>query len=224
MIDRRTILKGITAIPILAVLGGVGASLLSFLKPNLKPLSVPTAEVPQNKDLVAASLDEFPKEWDVKEFVFTQITPEYSSKGTQQTDIPGYILRVPKVPALDPTKIGDLGSLREGYGEADHKGTNYSMVVISRICAHLGCIFEYHTGDQVCTGFNYCGESVAVKGKAGHPLFSCPCHLSVYNPVEVQDVSGVMRVGRVVSGPAPRTPFPFRFVIDNGNVIIKGYG
>jgi Rieske Fe-S protein len=223
MIDRRTILKGLTAVPLLAVLGGVGAALLSFLKPNLKPLSVPTAEIPQNKDLTAASLDEFPKEWDVKEFVFTQITPEYSSKGTQQTDIPGYILRVP-TGKLDPAKIGDLGALREGYGEAEFKGEKYSMVVISRICAHLGCIFEYHTGDQVCTGFNYCGESVAVKGKEGHPLFSCPCHLSVYNPVESQDVSGIERVGRVVSGPAPRTPFPFRFVLESGNVVIKGYG
>ncbi len=222
MIDRRTILKGITAIPILAVVGGMGAALLSFLKPNLKPLSIPTAEVPQNKDLNAASLDEFPKEWDVKPFVFTQITPEYSSKGSQQTDIPGYILRVPNV--LDPAKIGDLGALREGYGVAEHKGEKYSMVVISRICAHLGCIFEYHTGDEVCTGFNYCGESVATKGAAGHPLFSCPCHLSVYNPIESQDVSGVQRVGKVVSGPAPRTPFPFRFVLESGNVIIKGYG
>lgn len=224
MIDRRTILKGLTAVPLLAVLGGVGSALLSYLKPNLKPLSVPKAEIPQNKDLIAASLDEFPKEWDVKEFVFTQITPEYSSKGTQQTDIPGYILRVPKVEVLDPAKIGNLGDLREGYGEADHKGTKYSMVVVSRICAHLGCIFQYHTGDEVCTGFNYCGESTALKGKAGHPLFSCPCHLSVYNPIEIQDVSGVMRVGHVVSGPAPRTPFPFRFVLENGNVIIKGYG
>ncbi len=221
MIDRRTILKGITAIPILAVLGGVGSALLSFLKPDLKPLSIPTAEIPQNKDLIAASLDEFPKEWDVKEFVFTQITPEYSSKGTQQTDIPGYILRVPKVPVLDPTKIGNIGGdLREGYGEADHKGEKYSMVVVSRICAHLGCIFQYHTGDEVCSGFNYCGET----GPKGHPLFSCPCHLSVYNPVEVQDVAGVMRVGHVVSGPAPRTPFPFRFVLESGNVVIKGYG
>jgi Rieske Fe-S protein len=222
MIDRRTILKGITAIPILAVLGGVGSALLSFLKPNLKPLSIPKAEVAQSKDLIAASLDEFPKEWDVKEFVFTQITPEYSSKGTQQTDIPGYILRVPKVEVLDPNKIGkfDDKGLREGYGEAEHKGENYSMVVVSRICAHLGCIFQYHTGDEVCSGFNYCGET----GSKGHPLFSCPCHLSVYNPIEVQDVSGVMRVGHVVSGPAPRTPYPFRFLLENGNVIIKDYG
>jgi Rieske Fe-S protein len=149
---------------------------------------------------------------------FTQITPEYSSKGSQQTDIPGYILRVPNV--LDPAKIGDLGALREGYGEVEHKGEKYSMVIVSRICAHLGCIFEYHTGAEVCTGFNYCGET----GPKGHPLFSCPCHLSVYNPIESQDVAGVQRVGRVVSGPAPRTPFPFRFVLDNGNVIIKGYG
>ncbi len=225
MIDRRTILKGLTAVPLLAVVGGVGSALLSFLKPNLKPLSVPTAEVPQNKDLDAGSLDQFPNEWAFKEFVFTQITPEYSSKGTQQTDVPGYIVRVPNV--LDPAVIGkydSTGVLREGYGETEHKGEKYSMVVISRICAHLGCIFEYHTGDEVCAGFNYCGESVAVAGKAGHPLFSCPCHLSVYNPIESQDVAGVQRVGRVVSGPAPRTPFPFRFVLENGNVIIKGYG
>ena len=41
MIDRRTILKGLTAVPLLAVLGGVGAALLSFLKPTSNPYPFP---------------------------------------------------------------------------------------------------------------------------------------------------------------------------------------
>ncbi len=217
MIDRRTLLKGLTALPILGALSAVGALLISYLKPTTKPLSLPMTEKPLNKDLVAANLSEFPKEYDSKEFTFTQETVEYSARGKQATNILGYMVRIPN-DAIDPKEVGDLGNnLREGYAQAEYKGEKYSMVVISRICAHLGCIFEYHTPPEVCKGFNYCG------GK--NNLFSCPCHLSVYNPVLVGDASGKKLPGLVVSGPAPRPPFPFRFEIaSDGNVIIKGYG
>jgi Rieske Fe-S protein len=216
MIDRRTILKGITALPILGALGGLSAALLSFLKPTTPPLSLPTTEKPLSKDLVAAKLEEFPKDYDVKEFIFTQQTIEYSDRGKQSTDILGYLVRIPNG-TLDPKEVGvGPGGNRIGYAVADYNGTQYSMVAVSRICAHLGCIFEYHTVEDVCSGFNYCG------GK--NQLFSCPCHLSVYNPAEAQEVNGKKLPGKVVSGPAPRTPFPFDFEIKNNEIIIKGYG
>ena len=216
MIDRRTILKGITALPILGALGGLSAALLSFLKPTTPPLSLPTTEKPLSKDLIAATLEEFPKEYDYKEVVFTQQTVEYSDRGKQQTDILGYVVRIPNG-LLDPKEVGvGQGDKRLGYAVADYNGTQYSMVAVSRICAHLGCIFQYHTKEEVCSGFNYCG------GK--NNLFSCPCHLSVYNPAEAQEVNGMRLPGHVVSGPAPRTPFPFEFTIEGDKVIIKGYG
>ncbi len=214
MIDRRSI---ITALPILAVLGGVGTALLSYLKPTWKPLALPSTEKPLNKDLIAASLSEFPEEFDYKAFTFTQITVEYSARGTQATDILGFLVRVPN-DQMSPTDVGvGPNSWRRGYAEAEFNGQKYSMVAVSRICAHLGCIFEYKEPADVCSGFNYCDAKT--------PHFACPCHLSVYNPVQAQDVPGFGQLpGRVVSGPAPRTPFPFDFVIENGNVIIKNYG
>jgi hypothetical protein len=216
MIDRRTILKGITALPILGALGGLSAALLSYLKPTTKPLSLPVTEKPQNEPLEAATLEDFPKEYDVKEFIFTQKTVEYTDRGLQATDILGYLVRIPSG-VLDAADVGvGPGNTRLGYAEADYNGTKYSIVAMSRICAHLGCIFEYHTPEVVCTGFNYC------EGK--NNLFSCPCHLSVYNPAQAQEVGGLKLPGAVVSGPAPRTPFPFNFAIEGNKIIIKGYG
>ena len=216
MIDRRTILKGITALPILGALGGLSAALLSYLKPTTKPLSLPTTEKPLSKPYVAAILEDFENEYDVKEVIFTQQTIEYSDRGKQSTDILGYVVRIPNG-VLDPKEVGvGQGDKRLGYAVADYNGTQYSMVAVSRICAHLGCIFQYHTKEEVCSGFNYCG------GK--NNLFSCPCHLSVYNPAEAQEVNGMKLPGHVVSGPAPRTPFPFEFTIEGNQVIIKGYG
>ena len=216
MIDRRTILKGITALPILGALGGLSAALLSYLKPTTKPLSLPTTEKPLSKPYVAATLEEFENEYDVKEVIFTQQTIEYSDRGKQSTDILGYVVRIPNG-VLDPKEVGvGPGDKRLGYNVAEYNGKTYSIVAVSRICAHLGCIFQYHTKEEVCSGFNYCG------GK--NNLFSCPCHLSVYNPAEAQEVNGMKLPGHVVSGPAPRTPFPFEFTIEGNQVIIKGYG
>lgn len=214
MIDRRSILKGLVAIPIVAATGGIATALLSFLRPTLKPLQFPTPEKPLNKDLVAASLSEFPKDYDFKEFIFTQQTVEYSARGRQSTNVPGYIVRIPNDRV--PTSIGDVGEgTRRGYVVAQYGGQTYSMVIVSRICAHLGCIFQYHTPPEVCSGFNYCG------GK--NNMFSCPCHLSVYDPTQVGYGNGVPLPGLVVSGPAPRPPFPFDFSIDGEKIVIKGY-
>ena len=217
MIDRRTILKGFAAIPILAVLGALTAALISFLKPTNKPLQIPVTEKPASEPLVAAVLEDFPNDYDFKEFIYTQKTVEYSDRGLQATDILGYIVRIPN-DRLDPANVGvGPNGLRRGYGQAEVGGQKYSMVIISRICAHLGCIFEYHVPADVCSRFNYCG--------AQNNQFSCPCHLSVYDPAQSQEVSGYgLLPGRVVSGPAPRTPFPFDFSFDGNKIVVKGYG
>jgi Rieske Fe-S protein len=216
MIDRRTILKGITAIPLLAAAGGLGAALISYLKPTTAPLGIPAVERPLSKNLVAANLNEFPNLYDHKEFVFTQATVEYSDRQKQATDILGYLVRIPN-DQLDPAEVGaGPNGTRLGYAVSEHNGQTYSIVAVSRICAHLGCIFEYHKLAEVCAGFNYCDGT--------NSMFSCPCHLSVYNPVKFQEVNGMKLPGLVVSGPAPRAPFPFTFTVEKGEIIIKGYG
>lgn len=224
MTDRRTIIKGLTAIPLVATTGAIVAALVSYLKPTTKPLSFPISEKPLNKPFLAGRLEEFPEFWVAKPFVFTQETVEYSAHARQFTDIPGYMLRIPNG-NINPDEIGIADhnrSLRRGYGVFKYGGQTYSMIVISRICPHLGCIFQYHTPQEVCDSFNYCGE--AQKGGARHNLFSCPCHLSVYNPLETQDTNGVSLPGRVVSGPAPRPPFPFDFSVQDGRIIIESFG
>jgi Rieske Fe-S protein len=217
MIDRRTVLKTITAIPILAVAGGIGAALLSYLKPTWAPLAFPQTEKPLSEPLEAATLEEFPNEYDSKAITFTQTTVEYSPRGKQATDVLGFIVRVP-AGRLDPATVGSIqgnNTLRKGYAETEYNGQKYAIVAVSRICAHLGCIFEYHEPSVVCTSFNYCG------GK--NPMFSCPCHLSVYDPAQAQVVDGGQLPGKVVSGPAPRTPFPFDFEIQGNKIIIRNY-
>jgi Rieske Fe-S protein len=70
------------------------------------------------------------------------------------------------------------------------------VVAYSRICPHLGCIFKFVPNPaDVASGYNY-------KPPAGHehPYFCCPCHFSVYDPLQN---------GKVVSGPAPRPPRSF---------------
>lgn len=213
VVDRRSLLRGLTAIPILAMAGGLGTAILSYLRPTLRPLEFPQAEKPINKPFEVASLTEFAKPYDFKEFVFRQETVEYTSRGKQATDIPGFVVRIPN--GEIPASVGDAGRLRSGYAVAQFGGQTYSLVVVSRICPHLGCIFQYHEPATVCSDFNFCGGD--------NNLFACPCHLSVYDPTQTQDAGGTLLPGRVVSGPAPRPPFPFAFAIEGDKIVIQGY-
>lgn len=199
-----------------------GMALLSYLKPTLRPLEFPRVERPLNKPFEAARLEDFVEPWVAREIVFTQETVEYSARGKQASAIPGFILRVPN--GMIPASVGDAGGgLRRGYAVVEANGQTYSLMVNSRICPHLGCIFQYHTPAEVCSGFNYCGEQA--RGKDGHNLYSCPCHLSVYDPTQTQVANGLELPGRVVSGPAPRPPFPFDFTVrPDGTIIIEAYG
>lgn len=59
------------------------------------------------------------------------------------------------------------------------------LAAFSRICTHLGCPVSLNRDvEAIAFAFNYRGR---------HPALVCPCHLSVFAPLEA---------GRVVSGPA----------------------
>jgi Rieske Fe-S protein len=224
MIDRRTIVKGALALPLLAAAGGLTASFLPFLKPTQGVLEIPKPDQNESKELQIGLLSDLKQPFDSISFEFLLETKEYTERGKQVTRVPGYVVRVPNGVVdkeITGAKVTSAADIKKGYLVVDHAGETFSLVAISRICAHLGCIFEYHTPDEVCKSFNYCGE--AVKGKDGHSLFSCPCHLSVYNPVLVGEGNGVKLPGLVVSGPAPRPPFPFDFRVDGDKIVIKSY-
>jgi Rieske Fe-S protein len=52
-------------------------------------------------------------------------------------------------------------------------------------------------------------------------MFACPCHLSVYDPLQTQVVDGKPVKGKVVSGPAPRPPRVFNFKEEGTKLVIE---
>lgn len=190
--DRRDIIKGILAIP---VLGSIVALFISpfirYLKPSSGPLA--TAEIFKTPDKPVAVQDitfpvsDFPAVWSHKYFMFQEANREYTAVGEQIKTIPGAVVRTPDM---------------DGYP---------NFVVFSRVCPHLGCVFNFVPNEsEVAAGYNYTPNP-------GQKVFACPCHLSVYDPMQT-DTKGR---GKVVSGPAPRSPFKFNFSVDGGTLVIK---
>jgi Rieske Fe-S protein len=192
--ERREIIKAILAVP---VLGSVAALLLSpfvrYLKPSSGPLA--TAEVFKTPDkpapvtVIEFPLSDFPEPWSFKYFMFQESNREYTAVGQQIKTIPGAVVRLPA---------------------QDEQG-DPKFVVFSRVCPHLGCVFNFVPHEEeVAKGYNY-------TPKPGQKVFACPCHLSVYDPMQ-EDSKGR---GKVVSGPAPRSPFKFDFKMDQGLLAIE---
>lgn len=167
--SRRLLLKTVAAIPLAATFGLLASPFLRFLRPTLKPLDVvgnsdqPLAEPPVPE--FPESM--FPDDWTCLPFMFKQAYVEYNPEAKEVRQIPGYIVKLPKE-----------------YGG--------DVVAYSRICPHLGCIFNFVKDPAECAkGYNF---------KPAGPVFACPCHLSVYD---------IAHDGKVVSGPAPRPPRKF---------------
>jgi Rieske Fe-S protein len=191
-LDRRELIKGLLAIP---VVGSITALFISpfvrYLKPSSGPLA--TLEVmkrpdkPQAITAVEFPLSDFPEPWSFKYFMFQEANREYTSVGDQIKTIPGAAVRVPSEEA------------------------KAQFVVFSRVCPHLGCVFNFVPNEtEVAKGYNFTPAS-------GQKVFACPCHLSVYDPMQV-DSKGR---GKVVSGPAPRSPFKFNFELTENTVVIS---
>jgi len=179
--DRRHFIKAIFAVPLLGAAALFVSPLFRYLKPTAGPFPeglISKPDSPESVRQISFPLSAFPEPWVVQEFVFEQRNPEYTRQGAQVSRIPGFALRIPGASAAD-----------------------YKFVVYSRICPHMGCIFAYVPDPEVAqTGYNY-------HPPKGTPVFACPCHLSVFDPLQE---------GKVVSGPAPRPPRHFTFSIDQG--------
>lgn len=176
-VTRRNILKAMLGIPVIGTLIALISPLLRFLKPTIKPLNyIQGPDLPSSKETVSFDLSLFPNPFDAHAFYFTQINKEYTALGTQERLIPGYAVKLP----------------------------NDSFAVYSRICPHLGCVFNYvRDPDEVAKGYNF---------RPDGPVFACPCHLSVFD---------IQQEGKVVSGPAPRPPRKFEYKIENNKLVIS---
>lgn len=212
-LERRKFLKLATTLPVLGALAAVISPLLRFLKPNVERFKIyaPTLEdVPRGEAVVAAKLSDVAKPWDFKYFVFAQKYPQYTSQGFKAASVPGLVVRLPsRLTLYDPaTDRGPLSWAR-GIGKTP-KVTESDIIVFSRICPHLGCIYNYVANwKEITAGY---GGYVPPESRQ-HALMGCPCHLSIYDPADKTTP------GRVLSGPAPRPPRTFLFEIQGENIV-----
>ncbi len=174
---RRTILKTVAAIPVAGTLFLLASPFLRYLRPTLKPLDIlGKSDQPLAEEPVPKFKDsDFPDAWTCIPFMFYQKYIEYNPEEKEVRTIPGFIVKLP----------------------------NNDIVAYSRICPHLGCIFNFVKDPNECAkGYNF---------KPNGPVFACPCHLSVYD---------IAQGGKVVSGPAPRPPRKFEIKRDGDNIEI----
>ncbi len=210
MINRRDFLKIIVSIPILGGLALFVSPLFRYLRPTSGPLTstkIDTSaasplewegdgglfskpDMPEGEREVSFDLTEFPAPWSAHTFTFGQRSREYTFRNFQTTQIPGYVVRLPE----------------DKDGKPD-------FIVVSRICPHMGCVFNFLPEAHEAAAYNY--------PQAKNPLFACPCHLSVFDPLQEQDIGTAVIRGKVVSGPAPRPPRQFTWAIEGARLVIK---
>ncbi len=205
-VNRRKFLKLVTTLPILGALVALLSPLLRFLKPNVERFKIyaPTVEdAPKGETIIAATLSDVAKPWDFKYFVFTQKYPQYTAEGFKAANVPGVVIRLPMKVNLPWAWAKDVGK-HPALTESD-------IIVFSRICPHLGCIFNYVPNwKEVSAGY---GGYVPSQQRQ-HALMACPCHLSIYDPADDA------MPGRVLSGPAPRPPRTFLYQIQGQNIVV----
>lgn len=211
---RRSFLKLAATVPALGALAALASPLLRFLKPNVEKFQIyaPTAQdVARGEAISVAKLSEVAKPWDFKYFVFSQKYPQYTPEGFKAASVPGVVIRLPSnIELYDPASGGGPLSWARGIGKTP-KVSESAVVVFSRICPHLGCIFNYVSNfKEVTSGY---GGFVPPPNRQ-HALMACPCHLSIYDPADPQ------LPGRVLSGPAPRPPRTFLFEIQGDDIVV----
>jgi Rieske Fe-S protein len=214
--DRRVMITWmgrLVALPLVGTLGALVSPMFRFLRPKVKPYHLRAGvDTLGSKPLVVGTLSEFAQDWAVKEFMYMQENVEYTPRGKQANVIPGFVVKVPAGGRLDTATAQEQE--QEHYVCALPDKSGY-LVAVQRICPHLGCIFNFEKDPkQVQQGYG----GFLPQG----PVLACPCHLSIYDLTQPQQLEEKKALGKVVSGPAPRPPRRFTFKIEGENVIITG--
>lgn len=202
-LDRRGLLKVLTAIPVIGGIIAVLSPFFRFLKPNDQPWQIFTIkpDEPAGGAQVVGKTTALQKPWDFFYFTYVQKYVQYDPTGFKAANIPGVAIRLPRRVKFTNTQ-GFVGFT----GETD-------IVLFQRICPHLGCIFNYiPEWHEVTAGY---GGFVPPDFEK-HALMACPCHLSIYNPAFPGDP------GNVISGPAPRGARYFQFEIRGEEIVVTG--
>jgi Rieske Fe-S protein len=198
---RRNLFRMLIGIP---VIGGAVAAIspvLRYIKPNESPWGVPltAGDTPRGGAQIVGTTAALAKPWDYFFFTYVQKFVQYDQTGYEATNIPGLAIKLPHKVRFVNTQGFD------GYlGETD-------IVLYSRICPHLGCIFNFIPDwHNVTSGY---GGFVPPHFEQ-HALMACPCHFSIYDPAYPGDP------GNVISGPAPRGARYFRFKVQGPNIVV----
>jgi Rieske Fe-S protein len=204
--DRRIFLRLAARVPIAGGIVAFASPLLRFLKPNVEPFALiaPTArDTASGEPVIAAALSELARPWDFRYFVFTQKYPQYTPEGFKTQAVPGVVVRLPRKIRLPWGWVRATGE-RLPFEESD-------IIAFSRICPHLGCIYNYVSEwREVTSGY---GGYVPPADRR-HALMACPCHLSIFDPADPEEP------GRVLSGPSPRPPRTFFYRISEGRILV----
>ena len=200
--DRRTFLKILLGIPVLGTLALYASPVLRYLRPSTGPISDTKIDLTsknwqdwqgdgglfakpdqaESERPIEFAMNKFPGPWSSQTFTFRMRSKEYTFQHFQTTKIPGFVVRLPE-------------------DQADGKP---DFIIVSRICPHMGCVYNFLSNPADAALYNY--------PQAKTPHFACPCHLSVFDPLQKQDAGGGnMLRGKVVSGPAPRPPRQFTY-------------
>ncbi|MBI4280107.1 MAG: hypothetical protein HY660_16775 [Armatimonadetes bacterium] len=143
-VTRRRFLRALSAIPVLGTLATLGSAFVRFLKPNVRPFDMMHLigrDVARGEPVIAARLSELREPWNFKYFVFAQKYPQYTAEGSKVSNVPGVIIRL-------PTRV----RLPWRWAGVDKRSSD--IVAFSRICPHLGCIFNYvGRWQQVTAGY-----------------------------------------------------------------------
>lgn len=212
--NRRDFLKLVMGVPVLGGALILAAPFIRYLRPSTDPIShthietdpknkmditkwqgddglVKRPDMPKPSKEISFAVSEFTGPWSYQTFVFGQLSKEYTFKHFQTSNIPGFVVRLPEP---------------QENGQPD-------FIIVSRICPHMGCVFNFEQTQEAIAAYNY--------PIAKNPHFCCPCHLSVFDPMQKQDAGGALIRGKVVSGPAPRPPRQFTWEIAGDTLVIK---
>jgi arsenite oxidase small subunit len=202
-VDRRGLLKALTALPVLGGLVAILSPFFRYLKPNDQPWGIFTVapDTPKGGAQIVGKTTALQKPWDSFYFTYVQKYVQYDPTGFKAANIPGVAIRLPQ-----KVKFTNVQGFVGYEGETD-------IVLFQRICPHLGCIFDYvPVWQNVTSGYG----GFTPPADEQHSLMACPCHFSIYNPAYAGDP------GNVISGPAPRGARYFHFKIQGEDIVVDG--
>lgn len=204
--DRRAFLKVLLSLPVFGALGLLISPFVRYLRPTTGPLAATRLKMDEEGNPLTlqgkSGLFKGP-DMPTREREVSFSLSEFKKAWDFKTFTFGQRSREYSFKQYQSIRIpGFVVRLPE-----DQENGQPNFHVVSRICPHMGCVFNFIEPEKA-PEYNY--------NQAVNPLFACPCHLSVFDPLQTQTE---LR-GKVVSGPAPRPPRYFEWNIDGDKLII----